>query len=854
MKIKQYLVLPQLPDKIRRLQELAHNLWYSWNPELVQLFRDLDEKLWEETNQNPVEMLARLPQEKLKSYSEDQKFLERLNNLYEEFQKYLERKNWYHFKYGNLEKNTIAYFSLEYGLDTGLPVYSGGLGVLSGDTLKAASDLGIPMVAVGLLYRYGYFRQILSSEGWQQERYEENDWYHMPVRRVKDKNDKPLQISFDLDGQVVHLQLWKVSVGQIPLYLLDANIPDNSPKIRDITSVLYGGDKEMRIRQEIVLGIGGVRALKALGISPSIFHMNEGHSWFLTVERIRELIEDYKLTYNEALQYIWSTTVFTTHTPVPAGNEKFEPVLLQRYLSEAVSKLGISWEDFLRLGRVQTDDKSEPFTMTAAALRSSAFNNGVSKLHGDVARKMWSHIWPELPVEEIPIKAITNGVHLATWISPELSRLYKNNFSSHYVDRPGAPEIWKDAQNIPDADLWRVRNRKREQLVNFVRSRYKAQLARRGASFPDLQRAEKILDTRFLTIGFARRFSSYKRGNLIFADPERLNKILNNERKPVQFVMAGKAHPLDNPGKEIIKKIISFANEERFRDRIIFLEDYDVNMAKMLVQGCDVWLNNPRRPQEASGTSGMKAAINGGLHLSILDGWWAEGYNGQNGFKIGNSDEIEDAELQDKYDADMLYNTLEREVVPLFYTLNEIGLPADWLMRMKKAIQSTGEHFSAQHMLMNYADQFYVRAIEAGSKLSANNFEPTRKIAVWLDKMSRQWNKIAIKKVDVPVTDSELFVGQKLPISVDVYLGEISPDDVSIELISGRLNAQEEICHFQPIVLNPVSAEPGSQNGVYSFSGEVTLAESGRFGVSARIIPKSDILPHTMRPELISWW
>lgn len=854
MQIKQFLVLPKLPDKIKHLQELAHNLWYSWNPELVKLFSDMDERLWEQCNQNPAEMLASLPQEVLKSHSENKEFLARLERIYEKYNQYLNRKNWFHYKFGNLGKNTIGYFSLEYGLDTGLPVYSGGLGVLSGDTLKAASDLGIPMVAVGLLYRYGYFRQFLSAEGWQQERYEENDWYHMPVQRVKGKDDKPLQISIDLDGHSVNLQVWQVMVGRIPLYLLDANIPSNSQKVRDITSVLYGGDKEMRIRQEIILGVGGVRALKELGITPSIFHMNEGHSWFLALERMRYLIEEHKLAYNDALQYIWSTSVFTTHTPVPAGNERFEPILVQRYLGQLVSKLGVGWEEFLKLGRINTDDKNEPFLMTVAALKTSAFCNGVSKLHGEIARKMWSQIWPGLPVEEIPIKGITNGVHLGSWTSPEMSDLFSSYFGVHFVERPGAPEIWGKTQEIPDAELWRVHCRKREHLINFVRKRLKAQLLRRGTPLPEIQRVEKVLDPRILTIGFARRFSSYKRGNLIFSDSERLNKILNNDRKPVQIIISGKAHPLDNPGKEIIRQIIGYASEERFRDRIVFLEDYDINVASVLVQGCDVWLNNPRRPQEASGTSGMKAAINGGLHLSILDGWWAEAYNGQNGFKIGNGDEIENAELQDRYDAEMLYNTLEREVIPLFYNLNEIGLPAEWLLKMKNSIQTAGEFFSSQRMLMNYTDAFYVPAIDSSIRLSQNNFEPARQVSNWLDKMSHSWDKISIKSVDIPISDSELYVGQKLPISLEVYLGEISPSDVSIELISGRLNAQEQITHFQPIVLSHNSGNSASPNGTYLFSGEVTLAESGRFGVSARILPKNNILPHSIRPKMISWW
>ncbi|MEW5994007.1 MAG: alpha-glucan family phosphorylase, partial [Candidatus Zixiibacteriota bacterium] len=607
MRVKQFLVLPRLPERISALQELARNLWYCWNWDLVKLFIRLDPEMWETCYQNPVEMLSRLPQETLRRAAGDDGFVANLDRVYERYRDYLSRKRWFHYKYKEFEKHPIAYFSLEYGLDTGLPVYSGGLGVLSGDTLKSASDLGLPMVAVGLLYRYGYFRQFLSSDGWQQERYEENDWYHMPVQLVKDDNDTPVRVSVTLHGSPVQIQIWRVDVGVTPLYLLDTNIPENSSKCRDITSVLYGGDKDMRIRQEIVLGIGGVRALRAVGVEPAVFHLNEGHSWFLILERVRLLIQEQKLSFAEACQYVWSTTVFTTHTPVPAGNERFDPVLVHRYLGEFISELGQPWKEFLALGRVIPEDDVEPFCMTVAALKLAAFTNGVSLLHGQTSRRMWHNIWPNLPVEEVPIRAITNGVHPSSWISHDMGELYESYFGPRYVERPGAPEVWQRVHKIPDSELWRVHNRRRERLVFFARKRLKQQLTKRGASQLDIQRADQILDPQIMTIGFARRFSTYKRGSLILSNPDRLEKIINNEQRPVQIIVSGKAHPLDNPGKEIIKQIIGCAREERFRNRIIFLEDYDINVARYLVQGSDLWLNNPRRPQEASGTSGMKA-------------------------------------------------------------------------------------------------------------------------------------------------------------------------------------------------------------------------------------------------------
>ncbi len=850
MRVKQFLVLPKLPERIAPLHEMSQNLWYSWNWDIVKLFIRLNPEMWEECSQNPVEMLSKLPQKTLEKAATDEGFLASMDRVYTRFKAYLESKKWFDEHYAHIDKTSVAYFSLEYGLDTGLPVYSGGLGVLSGDTLKSASDLGLPVVAIGLLYRYGYFRQFLSSDGWQQERYEENDWYHMPVELVKDEHGEPLKVTVQYDGTPVRIQIWKVKVGVTPLYLLDTNIPENSSKCREITSVLYGGDKDMRIRQEIVLGIGGVKALRALGIEPLIYHMNEGHSWFLTLERIRHLMQEKHLSFEEASQYIWSTTVFTTHTPVPAGNERFDSILIHRYLGKFISDLGISWKDFISVGRVITGDEQEPFCMTVAALKYSAFANGVSKLHGSVSREMWHNIWPEVPREEVPITSITNGVHSFSWISHDMKELYESYFGHRYQEKPGELEIWKEAFKIPDAELWRIHNRRRERLIFFARKQLKRQLARRGASQYRVQRADQILDPQILTIGFARRFSTYKRGTLIFSDLDRLDKIINNERFPVQLIVSGKAHPLDNPGKEIIKQLVTFASEERFRNRIIFLEDYDINVARYLVQGADVWLNNPRRPQEASGTSGMKAALNGVLNLSVLDGWWVEGYDDTNGFKIGNGEEYESVETQDKLEAELLYSTLEREVVPLFYDRNEIGLPSDWIAKMKATIHMSGEHFSAHRMAMEYAEKFYIPAIDFAQKLRANDYGLTREVTGWVSRMSSSWDKISIKDVETPEVGGTLFVGQKFPIKIDVVLGEIKPEDVAVEIVAGRLNSQEQILDYDPA---PATLS-GGENGVYTFSGEVTCLESGRFGITARIIPKNHNLPHTIKPKMISWW
>ncbi len=856
MRVKQLLVLPNLPPRIKALQEMANNLWYSWNWDIVKLFIRLDSDMWEKSGQNPVEMLSRLPQHLLLKASKDEAFLNALDKVYTRFQDYLHRKKWFHYKYGEYENRPIVYFSLEYGLDTGLPVYSGGLGVLSGDTLKSASDLGLPMVAVGLLYRYGYFRQMLSPDGWQQERYEENDWYHMPVQPALNDKGEPIKVMVQLDNIPVQIAIWKVTVGLTPLYLLDTNIPENSSKGREITSVLYGGDKDMRIRQEIVLGIGGVRALRALGIKPAIFHSNEGHSWFLNLERLRILTQEHGLSFKEAVHFIWSTTIFTTHTPVPAGNEKFESVLVHRYLGDMVRQLGLTWEEFLGIGRINPTDETEQFGMTVAALKTAALCNGVSELHGKVSREMWHNIWPNLPKDEVPIRAITNGVHPATWISHDVNELYESYFGPRYVERPGAPEVWEKVERIPDVELWRVHNKRRERLVFFARKRLKNQLLRRGASQLEVQRADTVLDPGTLTIGFARRFSTYKRGALIFADIDRLDRILNDEQRPVQLIVSGKAHPLDNPGKEIIKLLLSFANEKRFRNRIIFLEDYDINVARYLVQGADVWLNNPRRPEEASGTSGMKAALNGALNLSILDGWWAEAYNDDYGFKIGNGEEYDNVQYQNQLDAENLYNTLEREVIPAFYERNDIDLPERWIARMKGSIQMAGQRFSAQRMLMDYTNAFYIPAIKQSVRLRENDYDLNKKISGWLDRVSNSWNSIAITDLDVPDLGATVQVGQKVPVSMKVKLGSLTPDDVRVEIISGRLNSQEQL--LDPERAGTVFGSNGhlgnAEDGIYGYTGEVTCQESGRFGITARVIPKNESLLHVKKPKLITWW
>lgn len=853
MKIKQFLVLPNLPERIHTLRELAMNLWFSWNWDIVKLFIRIDSELWEKSYQNPIEMLAYLPQHKLEEVAQDEAFLANLDRVYSDFQDYLNTKRWFEKSYPEHNDARIAYFSCEYGIDTGLPIYSGGLGILSGDHLKAASDLGIPLVAVGLLYRYGYFRQFLSADGWQQERYEENDWYHMPVVLEKDGKGNPIKFSVDFAGTPVHVQVWRVMVGIIPLYLLDTNIPDNPSKYREITSVLYSGDKDTRARQEILLGIGGVRALDALGIKPAVFHINEGHAMFLLLERMRLLIERENLTLDEAVQTIWQTTIFTTHTPVPAGNEQFDPKLLERYLRDYVQKIGMAWSQFLSLGRV-FNNESEPFNMTAAALKLSAFANGVSKLHGEVSRKMWRNIWPNLPIEEVPITSITNGAHLRSWLSHDMVDLFDTYFGPKFTKQPSAFEDWQSIHKIPDAELWRAHQRRRERLVFFARKRLKEQLQHRGASAHDIKMADEVLDPQILTIGFARRFSSYKRAFLLFRDIDRFRRLISNPEMPVQFIIAGKAHPLDNPGKEIIKSILKISSEDEFRRRIVFLEDYDINVARYLVQGADIWLNNPRRPQEASGTSGMKAAINGAVNVSILDGWWCEGYSPEVGFKIGNGEEYDNAEYQDNLEGHFLYDVLEREAIPLFYKRNSARFPYEWIKIVKNSMIMACGQFTSGRMVREYTERFYIPAINAHKINASDGYKTSKSIAKWRTYLTTNWERISVDEVLTPAMEESPKVGDIIPVTLKVTLGRISPEDITVEVIAGNLNSLEQMNNYEPVVASRMDGEGDPSNGQYMYRTEVACKESGRFGIAARILPQNESLIHNRIPKLIKWW
>ncbi|MFN3821355.1 MAG: alpha-glucan family phosphorylase, partial [bacterium] len=786
MKVRTFHVVPNLPEPIRALREIGMNLWYTWNWPAVQLFLRLDPVLWEQCRQNPIMMLGRLPQRALDEAALDDSFVENLKRVHQMLEDYLQRTSWFKDFHPAEADLKVAYFSMEYGLAEALPVYSGGLGILSGDHLKSASDLGIPLVGVGLLYQQGYFEQYLNIDGWQGERYPVNDWYNMPVTKMRSNDGKPLAVKVDLAGENLIAHIWETKVGRVSLYLLDANVPENPPQLRRITSQLYGGDRENRLRQEILLGIGGVRALEKIGFHPTVYHMNEGHSAFLIFERLRQLIRDYGLTFSEAKEVVWASNVFTTHTPVPAGNEVFDWSLMQKYFPSLTQGLGIDWEEFKKLGE-EEPGRSDAFSMTVLALKMSAHCNGVSRLHGKVSRNMWRKIWPELLEDEIPIGHITNGIHTHSWISHDMLELLVRYIGPKFTEEYWSPKLWERVESIPDGELWRVHQIRKERLIFFIRKRIKEQLRRRGAGSSEIHAAEEILNSEALLIGFARRFAAYKRADLLLRDPERLRRLLTNEKYPVNIIFAGKAHPQDNLGKELIRRLVHFASQADVWHQIVFLENYDINIAQYMVQGVDLWLSNPRRPLEASGTSGMKAATNGSLNVSTLDGWWDEAYSPDVGWSIGSGETYSNPEEQDRVESEALYHLLENEIIPIFFERDRTDLPRKWIQMMKRSIKVLGSQYNTARMLQEYTERYYIPAHRFFHTLSEDHFSRSKAIAQWRVLIEKEWHEVEVHSEEIPA-DLELTAGQSLTIKVKVKLGSLTPDDIIVEILHGTLS------------------------------------------------------------------
>ena len=852
MKWHTVTVVPSLPEKLEPLQRLAQNLWFTWNPDVIELWRRLDRDLWEESQHNPVRMLSSMSQQQLEEAGRNESFLLHMDRVLGALDQYMNIKTPYSF---HLEKGLdpgflVAYFSMEVGMTEALPIYSGGLGVLSGDHLKSASNLNLPLVGVSLLYKQGYFGQYLNEEGWQQEYYAVNDFENMPVRQEKDADGNPVEFTLDIQGRTVRVNIYRVQVGRVALFLLNTNLAENSPEDREITAQLYGGDQDMRFRQEILLGVGGVRALEALGLEPTVFHMNEGHSAFSGLERMRRLIKKGGLSLEAAREVVKSNSVFTTHTPVPAGNDYFPPDLMGKYFGKYAEDLGLSFNECLALGRQNPDNNYEAFCMTVLAIRLSNYRNGVSKLHREVSRGMWKGIWPAFPERDVPIVSVTNGVHIPSYISQEMADLYSRYLGPRWIENPDNQKVWERVDLIPDTELWRTHERRRERLIAFARRRVREQLLRRGELPSEIKRAEDVLNPEALTICFARRFATYKRGDLLFRDAKRLAGILNDPERPVQIIFAGKAHPQDMAGKAIIKTIVQHVREETFRYRVVFLEDYDMNIARYMVQGADVWLNTPRRPMEACGTSGMKAVANGALHMSILDGWWAEGYSPGAGWAIGAGEEYEDTQYQDEIESRAMYELLEREVIPAFYARTRDGTPREWIRMMKASMRRLCPIFNTHRMLEDYVDGFYVPAAVLHQKMQRERNKTAESFAGWKQKVRTHWKEVRIQEVKLEDGRAEITVGKAMPIRARIGLGQLEPGDVSVDLYYGPMDADGDLVRAltEPMATDGASGEDG-----HVYRATVPFKESGKFGFLLRVMPKHPLLVHSADMGLVVW-
>lgn len=847
--IRTYFVRPALPSSLRRLDELARNLWWCWNHAAVDLFQRLDRDLWETVEHNPLALLSRIGQAPLEAAARDEGFLAQLDTAYAAFRQYMEAPATWFARHTDTapvgrpgalpaEKypaQRIAYFSAEFGLSESVPIYSGGLGVLAGDHLKSASDLGLPLVGVTLLYHEA-FHQYLNADGWQQEAHPQTDLSLLPVALQQDASGRPIVVTCELPGRPLYLHVWRLDVGRVPLILLDSNLPENTPEDRRITDRLYGGDLDMRIRQEIVLGIGGLRALEALGLTPQVCHMNEGHSAFLGLERVRTLMAARGLSFAEASELASAGNVFTTHTPVPAGNDRFGADMIDRYFSDWYGRLGISREEFLALGREDPTDHAESFCMTVLALKLASKANGVAKLHGEVSRQMWRRVYPGVPQQEVPIGSITNGVHQRSFISSDMRRVFDSYLGPRWVSEPDEPETWQRIDRVPPEELWRAHERGRERTIAFVRQRLVRQIERRGGSARERAEASEALDPKALTIGFARRFATYKRATLVMRDAERLARIVNDAQRPVQFIFAGKAHQRDEPGKELLRRLVNQASAPEFRHRIVFVEDYDMNVARHLVQGVDIWLNTPIRPLEASGTSGMKVVVNGGIHVSVLDGWWAEGYSRDVGWAIGQAEEYADRDRSEKLEAAALYHLLEAEIVPMFYKRTRDGLPRDWIDLMKASLRKLAPFFNTHRMVREYYEQAYRPANERMTLLAENDAQRARRLASFRQHVARAWNGVAVRQVSASSADVE--VGQQIDLQAVVGLGGLTPNEVEVQLFHGPVDLRGELLDGQAIDMR----SDGRDGDDYVFRARIEPAHSGRYGYTVRVVPRNEDL------------
>lgn len=849
-KVSTFTVVPKLPPALEPLMTLANNLWWCWDHEAIELFYRADRNLWDSTGQNPVSLLGQVTQDRLEELAQDEGYLAQLSRVFQRFEEYMKATPWRDKHPDTPADFNVAYLSAEFGLHESVCVYSGGLGLLAGDHLKSASDLALPLAGVGMLYREGYHRQYLNADGWQQERYPRNDVYQMPLKLVRDASGAPRIVTLPFPEREVKLRIWRCDVGRTPLFLLDTDFDANDPDDREITGQLYGGDRDTRIRQEIVLGMGGVRALHAMGIHPTVYHMNEGHAAFMVLERIKDLIHNEGLSFDHAAEAVKTASVFTTHTPVSAGNDMFAPEMISHYFKKFCDDIGITTDVLLALGRQDPADAREPFCMTVLALKLSTYANGVSKLHGEVARDMWARTWKDIPVNEVPVTSITNGVHSRFWISRDLSGLYDRYLGPSWISDPSDKEIWSQIDDIPDAELWRTHERRRERLVNFARHRLANQLRARGASNSEVAAASEVLDPEALTIGFARRFATYKRATLFLTDQERLVRIMKNEDRPVQFIIAGKAHPQDNQGKEVIRAIVHFMRRYDLRNQLVFVEDYDINVARYLVQGADCWLNNPRRPMEASGTSGMKAAANGVLNISVLDGWWCEAQPmGDVGWSIGHGESYANTDEQDHVESQMLYELLESEVAPAFYDRGRDGLPRKWIRMMKNSIGMICPVFNTHRMVAEYANRFYLPCTVRRNELRADKRKRSSALTAWKQKARASWGKVHFLSVESGPTEALPF-NSHLPVRADLFLDKLTDADVEVEAYHGDVDTFGRITRGRTTPMRCMEKLDGS---IFRFEGSILCDKTGQQGFTVRAIPKHPDLAEKHETALIAW-
>lgn len=837
---KRMVIHSDLPSKLENLEEISNNLWWCWSYEALDMFKYIDPELWKKSEKNPITLLKRVSTARLNELSKDPVFLAQYEKVYNDFSKYMSATP-------RTDMPLVGYFSMEYGLTDNLKIFSGGLGILAGDYLKEASDSNMPMVAIGFLYKYGYFTQELTVSGEQQASLIPQNLDSLPVKPVLDEFNHHLMITLNLPGRMVMAKVWKVQVGRVPLYLLDTECPENSPEDRTITHQLYGGDWENRLKQEMFLGLGGIRVLKALGIKPNVYHCNEGHAALINVERLCDLVQHENLTFGEALEVVRSSSLFTTHTPVAAGHDAFDQQMIRTYLRPIPERLKVDWEVFLNLGREHEGSQTDKFSMSVLATKTSQEMNGVSRLHGDVTKEMFKYMWKGFFTEELYINYVTNGVHMPTWTANEWRRLYEQEFGEGWMQDQSNTDYWEKIFKVKDNVIWDLRNKLRKKLIDYVKSRYEDSFIRRHESPKYIVKTLNSINENTLTIGFARRFATYKRAHLLFSDIDRLAKIVNNPERPVQFLFAGKAHPHDKPGQDLIKNIIEISRRPEFIGKILFLENYDIDLAKRLVRGVDVWLNNPTRPLEASGTSGQKAEMNGVLNFSVLDGWWCEGYKEKAGWALTEKQTYQDTQFQDELDAATIYSILENEIIPLFYQRGEDGVPTEWVQYIKRSIAGIAPNFTTKRMLDDYIAQYYSKQYVRSKKIIDNNYQLARELTSWKAKLVENWDKIEVVSVDFPNTlNSDFRTGQNYHGEVALDIKDLNINDIGVELVLVQPDGNKFIGCRELTLAKSV-------NSMAFFAIDFQLDLPGSYDYGIRVFAKHPELPHRQDLPLLRW-